>query len=68
MNATDEQTYVKLAWQEFDSLNGCVSRGQPPASYQDIIQKLEGHLVNVSEETREYWRSEVKRIGAVVIP
>jgi hypothetical protein len=64
---SDEQPYVKLAWQEFDALNGCVSRGQPPESYQDIIKKLEGHLVSVSEETREYWRAEVRRIGAVVV-
>ena len=53
----------KLAWQEFDSLNGCISRGQAPESYADVLAKFKAHVANLPDDRANFWTAEARRIG-----
>ena len=59
----DELAIDGLASQEFDSLAACIARGQSPDSYQDIIEKIRGHLRNLPEHRREFWSQQCKALA-----
>lgn len=62
MNAADLATEGLLS-QEIESLAGCIARGQAPDTYQDIIEKVRGHVFKLSPERREFWAEQIKTLG-----
>jgi hypothetical protein len=67
MNAA-EQSIDLLAAQECESLAACVSRGQAPESYQDIIVKIRGHLERLPAARRTYWTEWCQELGVALYP
>lgn len=67
MNAADLATEGLLS-QEIESLAGCISRGQEPDTYQDIIAKVRGHAEKLPAERREFWAEQVKTLGMALFP
>jgi hypothetical protein len=67
MNAT-EQSIDLLAAQECESLAACVSRGQAPESYADIVAKLRGHADKLSDGRRAFWTEQAKALGIDLYP
>ena len=57
-----------LAAQEMESLAACVSRGQEPSSYADIIDKLRGHVLKLPAERQNFWSEQCAVIGVTLIP
>jgi hypothetical protein len=62
MNAADLATEGLLS-QEIESLAGCIARGQDPDTYQDIVEKVRGHVFKLSPERREFWAEQIKTLG-----
>ena len=67
MNA-DQLAIDGLAAQEVESLAGCVSRGQHPETYADIIEKIRGHVMKLPAERQAWWSEQVATLGVVLIP
>jgi hypothetical protein len=67
MNAAEQATDL-LAAQECESLASCVSRGQAPESYQDIIAKIRGHLEKLPAERKAYWTAWCQEAGVALYP
>lgn len=62
MNDSDAATEVLLS-QEIESLAGCIARGQEPDTYQDIVEKVRGHVFKLSPQRREFWTEQIKTLG-----
>lgn len=67
MNAAD-LAIDGLAAQECESLAACISRGQTPDSYADIIAKLRGHAERLPAERRAFWAEQCKALGVSLYP
>jgi hypothetical protein len=67
MNAT-ELAIEGLLSQEIESLASCVSRGQDPDSYKDIVEKIRGHAVKLPLERREMWAEQALSLGVTLFP
>jgi hypothetical protein len=67
MNAT-ELAIDGLAAQECESLAACVARGQTPDTYQDIIQKIRGHVDQLPADRKVFWSDWVREVGVVLYP
>jgi hypothetical protein len=67
MNAADLATEGLLS-QEIESLAGCIARGQTPDTYQDIVEKVRGHVQKLPPERRAFWTEQVKTLGVVLFP
>lgn len=67
MNA-NEQATDGLALQEFESLTACIGRGQEPATYADVLEKLRGHVAKLPEERRQFWAAQCKELSIELIP
>ena len=67
MNASQLAAEV-LAAQEVESLGACVARGQLPDSYQDIVQKIRGYVLQLPLERREMWAEQCQSLGVTLIP
>ena len=62
VNDSDAATEVLLS-QEIESLAGCIARGQEPDTYQDIVEKVRGHVFKLSPQRREFWTEQIKTLG-----
>lgn len=67
MNAS-ETAIDGLVAQEANSLASCISRGQEPDSYADIVDKLRALVEKLPPERREFWANEIAVMGVTLIP
>lgn len=67
MNASELATEGLLS-QEIESLASCIAREQAPDSYQDIVDKVRGHVLKLPAERRVFWDEQVKTLGVVLFP
>lgn len=57
-----------LATQEIESLGACVGRNQPPDSYQDIVEKIRGHVLILPVESRPPFAAQCAALGVELFP
>jgi hypothetical protein len=67
MNAA-ELAIDGLAAQEAESLAACIARRQEPASYQDIIAKIRGHVERLPTDRKLYWTGHCRVLGVELFP
>jgi len=67
MNAAEQATDL-LAAQECESLASCVARNQAPETYQDIIQKIRGHVDQLPADRKVFWTDWVREVGVTLYP
>lgn len=67
MNATELATEVLIS-QEIESLASCVHREQAPETYQDVVEKIRGHVRKLPTDRQQFWADQVLPLGAVLFP